>query len=79
MDVLLTALGLFGVLPILCMTVLYGVVPVALIGLQVVGLLAPGDRPGFAVAPSVAPAVGAHGPSVDPAPVAVEVAGTRAA
>lgn len=48
MDVLLTVLGLFGLVPIVCMTVLYGVVPIVMVGLQVVGLLAAGDRPGFA-------------------------------
>lgn len=39
MDVLLTVLGIFGLIPILCMTLFYTVIPLILVGLQVLGAI----------------------------------------
>ncbi len=61
MELLLVVLGIFGVLPVLCMTVLYTVVPLVLIGLQVLGAVE-GIREGLA---SEAPAVPAQLREID--------------
>jgi len=56
MDLLLIVLGLFGLIPIATMSFFYGVLPVLLVGLQVLGAIE-GLR-----------AVAAPEPAGDPAP-----------